>query len=43
MAKPYIIGILKLSDTYKLGIRPYYDQIKTVNKLTSTYIKLMNE
>ncbi len=36
-------GILKLSDTYKLGIRPYYDQIKTVNKLTSTYIKLMNE
>ena len=36
-------GILKLSDSYKMGIRAYYDQIKTVNKLTSTYIKLMNE
>lgn len=35
-------AILKLSDKYNVGIRPYYDDIKTVNKLTSTYIKIMN-
>ncbi len=36
-------AILILSDHSKIGIRPYYDAIKTVNKLTSTYVKLMNE
>ena len=35
-------AVLKLSDTYNLGIRPYYEDIKNVNKLTSTYIKIMN-
>ena len=35
-------AILKISDRNNIGIRPYYDDIKTINKLTSTYIKIMN-
>ena len=35
-------GLLSISDEYHLGIRPYYDDVKTINKLTSTYIKIMN-
>ena len=34
--------ILQISDEYNVGIRPYYDDIKTINKLTSTYVKIMN-
>ena len=34
--------ILKISDERNLGIRPYYDDVKTINKLTSTYVKIMN-
>ena len=35
-------AILALSDEKNLGIRPYYDDIKTLNKLTSTHVKVMD-
>lgn len=35
-------ALLKISDEKELGIRPYYDDIKTLNKLTSTYVKVMD-